>query len=81
MQGAGAAAARIISGMSAIPELSGNNPSEICGAIISYVFTEKCPREDTLIHGRKERPKVDSINDMNFGIIKEHIRQATDTLT
>lgn len=34
MQGAGAAAARIISGMSAIPEVSGNNPSEICRAII-----------------------------------------------
>jgi len=32
--GRGAAAGRILSGMSAIPELSGNNPSEICRAII-----------------------------------------------
>lgn len=35
---------------------------------------------DTLIHGRKERPQVDSIKDMNLGIIKEHIRQTKDTL-
>lgn len=33
-RGKGAAAGRIILGMSAIPELSGNNPSEICRAII-----------------------------------------------
>lgn len=35
---------------------------------------------DTLIHGRKGRPRVVSIKDMNLGIIKEHIRQVTGIL-
>lgn len=35
---------------------------------------------DTLIPGRKGRPRVVSINDTNLGIIKQHMRQATGIL-
>lgn len=35
---------------------------------------------DTLIHGRKGRPREVSIRDMNLRIVKEHVRQAIGIL-
>lgn len=56
----------------------GGNEEAPVGAVKSLKYALCCWLiADTLIHGRKERPQVDSIKDMNLEIIKEHIRQTS----